>query len=253
MYRVLIVEDEKQIREGLRQLIENLIGGFKIAGVAVNGKEGLELARALRPDIIITDIRMPVMDGLEMISSIREQFADVDIYILSGYEEFEYAKQALRYRVTDYLLKPISRIELAQTLERYKEKRQAQHIQEEERTAGTENRDGKAGASRSSRKIIREVKEYVQQHLDQNITLQEVAEKVYLNAQYLSYLFKCETGQNYGEFVTEERIGKAKLLLKDTNLKIREISVMCGYTHEKYFMSVFKQHAGVTPSQYREL
>jgi len=247
MYRVLLVEDEKQIREGLRQLIENLIGGFKIVGEAANGKEGLELARIERPDIIITDIRMPVMNGIDMISGIRGQFSDIDIYILSGYEEFEYAKQALKYRVTDYLLKPISRIELAQTLKRYKENQQAKNLKEWCTEDGTTE-----GTSHNSRKIIREVKEYVQQHLDQNVTLQEVAEKVYLNAQYLSYLFKYETGQNYVDFVTEERMNKAKMLLKDTNLKIREVSVMCGYTHEKYFMSVFKQNVGVTPSQYRE-
>ena len=105
--RVLIVEDEIRIRNGMANLIEHHTE-HTVIGEAQNGQEGLEMALLYMPDLIITDIRMPVMDGLEMMRKLREQDGDWHFVILSGYSEFEYAKKAIRYGADDYLIKPLA-------------------------------------------------------------------------------------------------------------------------------------------------
>lgn len=245
-YRVLLVEDEERIRSGLKQLIETIIGGFRVVGEAASGKEALDWLRRAEADLIVTDIRMPGMSGLEMVARIREDAPDLPVVILSGYEDFEYAKQAIRYQVTDYLLKPVSRTEFAGVLNRIAERLHVSHADERE----DEETGLQQGGDR--RLIIRKIKELIRERLDESLTLQDVAETVYLNPQYLSYLFKAETGRNFCDYLTEERINKAKRLLKETNLKIREVAVLCGYPHDKYFMTVFKQATGYTPSAFRD-
>ncbi|MEK3884571.1 response regulator [Paenibacillus sp. PL2-23] len=244
VYKLFLVEDEAIIRSGLKQLIEEVIGGFQVIGEAANGREALEALESRKPDILITDIRMNEMNGLEMIRRLRERCPELDILILSGYADFEYAKQAIRYGISDYLLKPVDRVELTQALEQFKRKRRQlepgveQTREDEEATQG--------------RQLIRRVKELVAARLDQEISLQYMAEQVHLNHQYLSVLFKNETGQNFSDYVTQCRMNKAKQLLKETNLKIYEVAQLSGYASSKHFMAVFKDSVGVTPSQYRD-
>ena len=104
--RVVVVEDEIRIREGIQGLLEMM--GHEFAGAAENGKEGLELIQRLCPDLVIADIRMPEMDGLEMLRNMRQKGIRIKVIILSAYSEFSYAKQAMKLGVTEYLLKPIS-------------------------------------------------------------------------------------------------------------------------------------------------
>lgn len=243
MMNVMLVEDEETIRKGLKRLVEQTIGGFRVIAEACHGKEALELLHVKQPDLIISDIRMAEMDGLEMIRRIRERYQDIHLIIISGYAEFEYAKQALRYGVADYLLKPIDRVELAQVLDKFRKASQT-----EAGASGKEpDEEGKQG-----RALIRRVKELIEERLDQEISLQLIADQVHLNHQYLSVLFKSETGQNFSEYVTRRRIDKAKRLLAETNLKIYEIAQLSGYMSAKHFMSVFKSMEGATPSEYRE-
>lgn len=243
MIKVMLVEDEETIRKGLKRLIEETIGGFRVIAEAGNGKEALELLHAKQPDLVISDIRMAEMDGLEMIKRIRERHQELHLIIISGYAEFEYAKQALRYGVADYLLKPIDRVELAQVLDKFRKvKQQGGNVASKE--ADEEGRQ--------SRALIRRVKAMIEERLDQEISLQLIADQVHLNHQYLSVLFKTETGQNFSEYVTRSRIDKAKQLLAGTHLKIYEVAQLSGYMSAKHFMSVFKSMEGTTPSEYRE-
>ncbi len=242
MHKLFLVEDEAIIRAGLKQLIEEVIGGYQIVGEAANGKQALEALKGTQPDLLITDIRMNEMNGIDMVGRIRDHQPDLPIIILSGYAEFEYAKQALRYGISDYLLKPVDRIELTQALDKIKRKLETSSLASE--TADEE--EGQSG-----RQLIRKVKELVAERLDQEISLQYMADQVHLNHQYLSVLFKSETGQNFSDYVTVSRMNKAKQLLKDTNLKIYEIAALSGYMSAKHFMAVFKDTVGMTPSQYR--
>jgi two-component system response regulator YesN len=243
MYKLILVEDEVIIRKGLRQLIEHVIGGFEVVGEAGNGREALELLKSVPPDLLITDIRMDEMNGIEMIKKIRVQYPNLYILIISGYADFEYAKQAIKYGISDYILKPVDRIEVTQALDNFRRKHKSHDthallIEEDEVDQG--------------RQLIRKVKELVMERLDQEISLQVIADQVHLNHQYLSALFKSETGQNFSDYVTHCRMNKAKQILKETNLKIYEVAVLSGYVSSKHFMAVFKDVVGKTPSQYRE-
>lgn len=244
MYKVFLVEDETIIRKGLKQLIEGVIGGYQVVGEADNGKTALEALKTVRPDLLITDIRMNEMNGLEMIKRLRAHYPDLYVLILSGYADFEYAKQAIKHGISDYLLKPVDRVELMQALDSFKRRAKSR---EEPAPAGEEDEEARRG-----RGIIRRVKELIAERLDQEISLQSMAEQVHLNHQYLSVLFKNETGQNFSDYVTQCRMNKAKAHLRETNLKIYEVAALSGYVSAKHFMAVFKEVVGMTPTQYRE-
>lgn len=244
MYKVLIVEDELVIASGLRRLIGEVARGFAVCGEARNGREALAFMKEQPPDVIVTDIRMKEMQGLELIERVRAQYPHMPILIISGYDDFEYVKGALRWKVIDYLLKPVDRVELAKALDRIRQELDGQR--------GVAEQEGRSGEAEAERPLIRRIKQIIQERLDQEITLQYVAEQVHMNHQYLSTLFKTETGTNFMEYVTEQRIERAKELLRDTNLKIYEIARLSGYANAKHFMTMFKQSVGVTASEYRD-
>jgi YesN/AraC family two-component response regulator len=241
MIEVLLVEDEEVIRKGLKKLVEEVIQGFRVAAEAANGRQALEYLMLKQPDLLVTDIRMGDMTGLDLIKRAREHYPALPILIISGYDDFEYAKQALRYGVADYLLKPVDRLELAMFLNRLKQLKHADNPTEPVKTV----------EDKESRQIIRRVKELIHQRLDQSISLHSVAVEVNFNPKYLSDLFKAKTGQSFSDFVTEVRMSRACQLLKETNLKIYEIAVLCGYSNAKHFTVAFKQHTGLSPTEYR--
>lgn len=121
MYRVVIAEDEDIIRKGLVYSIPWADMGCTVVGEATNGVEGVALIQRLEPDIVVADINMPILDGLGMIRQTYEQY-DYSAIILSGYSNFEYARTAIRYGVTGYLLKPLKREDLAEAIRDAKEK-----------------------------------------------------------------------------------------------------------------------------------
>jgi two-component system response regulator YesN len=240
MLKVIIVEDESNIRQGICDLIENVVGGFTVVGQAANGIEAMELMRSRVPDLLITDIRMREMDGLELIKRIHYRHAEMKILIISAYNEFEYAQQALRYGASEYMLKPINRLQFTHFLSKLQDESILRNTLQESANALSE------------RQIIRSVKEWIHNNLQEQITLQKVASEVYMNHKYLSVFFKSETGINFSDYVEQCRIAKAKKLLKASRLKIYEIAQLCGYASPKHFMVVFKQVAHLTPTEYRD-
>jgi len=251
MYKVLLVEDETVIRQGLRELIGRSTGQFEVTGEAANGVEALEYLKCELPDLLITDIRMREMDGLTMVAQVREIYPSLPIVIISGYGEFEYAKKAIAYGVCNYLLKPIERLELVATLDKIK-----LALDRERGITATAPSTGQVSEAAQpggdARKIIRDVKELVKMHIDGDLRLQTVAGKVHLNATYLSQLFKAETGMNYSEYVSDARMERAKWLLAHTQLKIYDVARLSGHQSPKHFMLVFKQQTGWTAGEYRD-
>ncbi|MFZ7944791.1 response regulator transcription factor [Neobacillus sp. 19] len=228
---VLIVEDEAIIRQGLKVLLEQVMGGFQVIE-AKSGEEGVLLFHQRLPHLVVTDIRMGGMDGLTFISKVRQISKEVPIIILSGHSDFEYARTAMRYGITDYLLKPINRVELSETIS----------------TIFKETKADSANVSRQFQEIL----QFVDDHLGREITLKHIAEHVYLNPQYVGQLFKSELGMTFTEYITEERLKKAKKLLKGTSLKVYEVAQLSGYKSPKHFMTVFKQETGMTPVEFRK-
>ncbi|MFB9276539.1 response regulator transcription factor [Cohnella cellulosilytica] len=244
--KILLVEDEVKIRQGLRSLVESILPGQAELAEAANGREAWERLKTQDGvDLVITDIRMNEMDGIELLKRAQQAYPDIVFVIVSGYDEFVYAREALRHGVADYLLKPIDRVEMARVLTRIRDKLAAR---KGERAEGDPN----PGGEDNERLIIRKVKELVNDSLDRDISLQFLAERVYLHPKYLSDMFKRETGQNLSDYVTERRMNRARKLLKETALKIPDIAELCGFANHKYFRALFKQQTGATPTEYRE-
>ncbi len=240
----MLVEDEELIRKGLKKLVEEIIGGFTVVAEAENGRQALEAFKNTLPDLIITDIRMKDINGLELIERIREQYSGVQFIIISGHNDFEYAKKAIHYGVSDYLLKPIDTVELTRSLERIKRPTGEKAPEPAVPSADL------SGPSTYESQIIQKVKQIILSRLDEDLSQQYLAEQVNLNHQYLSTLFKSVTGQKYIDFVIEAKIGRARKLLLETNLKIYEIALLSGYPNVKHFNNIFRQIVDLSPTEY---
>ncbi|KIL38936.1 AraC family transcriptional regulator [Gordoniibacillus kamchatkensis] len=250
--KILLVEDEDIIRTGLKSIIAQLSGDFEVAGEAAHGKEALDYLQKEMPDLIVTDIRMREMDGLTLAAKVRERYPHMPILIISGHGDFEYARQAIRYGVSDYLLKPIDRLAFVTALENVRRRLEPALAARPGQAESENDAEERTVKGDDGRRLIRKVKEYIQANPDKDLRLQTLAEVVNLNPAYLSQLFKQETKVNLSDFITEVRIDRAKYLLANTDLKIYDVARLAGYQSPKHFMLVFKQLAGTTPGAYRE-
>ncbi|RXZ82505.1 response regulator [Paenibacillaceae bacterium] len=246
MYNLLLVDDEADTREALSNYFPWHDVGFQIVGQAGNGKEALELlARAEQPiDVILTDIKMPVMSGIELAEAVYEQKRPVQVIFLSSYREFEYAQQALTYRVKNYILKPAKYQVLLDVFGKIREEMQAaQEISAPARNNEDAHLQDEGG-------IISKIKAYIRDGYKE-ATLEDAAKQVHLNANYASYLFKKKTGQNFSEYLIQVKMEAAAKLMLNNHFKTYEISEMVGYSNAKNFTRTFKSFHGKTPSEYR--
>ncbi len=230
---LIVVEDEFRIRDGLSRLIQRLNMGVKVIGEAENGLEGLKMIQDLQPDIVITDIRMPKIEGLEMIRKAREMNIGCTFIILSGYAEFRYAQTAISYGVTDYLLKPVTISDVKKLLEKLNP--------QEEAVAET---------SEEYSDLVNIIMNAVKRDYATRISLSTYAEEYKVTPQYISMLFTKETGMTFSAYVRKIRMEKAKELLLTTDMKIYEVAVAVGYPEQKYFSKVFKEYTGVSAKQF---
>lgn len=373
-YRVLIVDDEPGIAQGLEFLVEHIMPECRVIGIAMDGAEGIEKALSAKPDIILSDIRMPDMDGLEMIRRLRALGSSARFIILSGHAEFEYARTAISLGVKEYLTKPVDEDALLKALRsvcRCVEeafRMQAQTFEMEhalveytlkdilmgnvptqdvharlkahsfpvsaegyacivvemnneidlvelkrivdveldfcqerialthsERTAiiviahcvpedkliealgeiHTQISPARMGVGRTQKcveeirasyteaqqrldkisarpDIIEEAKAFIHKNYTKNISLNDIAEQLFINPYYFSQLFKKKAGQNYHDYLISLRVTRAKRLLEETDLKLYEICELIGYKDVKHFNRIFGRIAGCTPSAYRK-
>ncbi len=260
MIRIVVVEDESLVRKGLVMTTpwENI--ECQVVGEAENGVDGLELIKKVKPDLVITDIKMPVMGGIEMIRALKEEM-DLEFLVISGYSEFEYAKQAVKLGVRDYLLKPIDDLELQQVISgivaQIKEKKRIQKINDN----FSEFDHSKIrlfqeylfeNETSSKEYYIREAITYLKSHYQKDINIKEVACYLHISESYLSRLFKNELNHTFGDYLTNFRIKKAIELLKDKTVKIYEVSCLVGYDDSRYFSVLFKKYVGLTPTEFRD-
>ena len=244
MYRVMIVEDEKIIRTGIVSIINRFGNGLSVSGEYSNAFDAWEVFKVDPPDIIITDIVMKGMSGLDLLQKIRGSGSVVPVIILSGYSDFYYAQTAIRYNVTEYALKPVNVKQFISVLSKIKE-------QLDKRGASAPNKDNEALDEVTGKKSICRTLEYIKENLDGDLSLSTVAAKVGLSTNYLSMLFRTETNEKYSDYVTKLRIEKACHLLESSDFKIYEIAELCGYNSVNHFIGVFKKVTGFTPSSYK--
>lgn len=352
MIKLVIVDDEKMIREGLANTIPWSDLGVEVVGTAGNGQAALEIIKYKKPHIVLTDIRMPKMDGLQLLKTISEEYPKIKVVMLSGYDEFSYAQQAIKYGATDYILKPVNAEELQKLVKKltqtYAEEvfedlsyiKAKKNIEAElgqyitairsgnrdialsslnkisdkltEQASGDDqfhklylditssvlnalDEDGVKHADKLREEylksfidlfnsasgdelmqwlysftdnisayikenkgdtysnVIKKAMEYIEQHYNEDLSAQKVAEAVYLSPNYFSHIFKKIRKESFTDYLNKIRVEKAKVLLSNNLYKVYEVSDMVGYSDYKYFSSVFKKIVGVSPTQYSEL
>lgn len=249
MMKVLVVEDEEFIRKGLVYTYDWLAAGCVVVGEAKDGESGLEMIQQLSPDIVITDIRMGEMDGLEMIRRGQETNTFYSI-LLTGYSEFEYAKRALTLRVTEYLLKPVDEEKLTAAIDKIREERERQPSAEGEGLAQPLADPESLMKSREINYYVGCALQIIKEQYAQRINIGRVAESIGVSESYLSRKFKEETGSTFVEFLNKYRIRKAAVLLRRGGMRINEIAALVGFEEYKRFSEVFKKYTGMTCSEF---
>ncbi len=241
MYRVLLVDDESIIVEGLRRVVRWADYNCQVVGTACDGEEGARLIRELDPDILFTDIRMPGRDGLSMVAALRSEHPEMQIAILTGYRDFAYAQEAIRLGVTRFLLKPSKMEEIKEALtvmtERLNKQLPAQEEEEQNQNAGSF--------------IVNRALDFMEKNYAQKLTLQAVADCCYVSQWHLSKLLNRYAEKSFYDILNAIRIQKAKELLSDPKLKIGEIGEMVGYADTAHFARTFKKLEGVSANEYR--
>lgn len=245
MIHLLIVDDEGIFRSGLRSLIEEQYEDIMVSEAA-NGLEAMHIILNEHIDGMFVDINMPKMNGLELLETLNEQnVPKIPSIIISGYDSFEYARRAIKNEVCDYLLKPLTPDEAAETVTNLisviKEHREDEII--------IPKRDD---ISEEDSLLIIKIKTYISEHYMDDISIAGIADVLKYNANYISQVFRNETGQKLVEYLRCFRIEKAKELLKNSDMKVTEIGSSVGIPNSQYFCTVFRALAGMTPQDYRE-
>ena len=240
MYSIMIVEDEYLVRQGIASLVNYEQFGMQVIAQAENGIEAWQKFQENPADILLTDINMPQMNGLELAKLVRDQAPKCHIVFLTGYDDFDYARTAIKLGADDYLLKPFSKDDVEEMLAKVQTK-----LDKERKKAQIQNLVDQGQRS--------ELEEAIHARLaDSELSLKNLALQLGFSPSYLSVLIKKELGLPFQDYLIQERMKKAKLLLLTTDLKIYEIAEQVGFEDMNYFSQRFKQVVGLTPRQFKK-
>nr|WP_317426845.1 response regulator [uncultured Blautia sp.] len=255
--RLLIADDEKNIRNGLLSLPWNTIGIQKVYQ-AENGLEALEILEGKQIDIVISDIKMPGLSGLELAEFVQKNSLDTAVVLLTGFSEFEYAQKALRNGVLDYMLKPLRPKDILSTVLKVKETLEKRRYKEkvvEQYEGAANSRDYQEQISWHFRGVNEQAMEILKdmaQNFSQGVSLNSLAEKYHYSVAYLSRMIKKETGFSFSEILNSIRLAQAAELLQKDCGKISMAGEMAGFSDQKYFSQVFKKAFRVSPGEFRK-
>ena len=213
----------------------------------MDGQSALNLIESELPHLVITDIRMPIMDGLELVKNIYFAYPSIKVIILSGFHEFEFARQAIKYAVNDYLLKPVTTEQLSTALTKIK-------LQLGFKFNFTLNLANSKSRNVTPEELVKAVELYIRTNYKNELTLEDIAKSLNFSSDYLSRIYKKSTGKSPLKYLIHLRINEAKrLLTTNLDLDIKTIGELVGYTDQYYFSRIFKQHTEHYPSEYRSL
>lgn len=246
MYKVVLIDDEPIILEGMARGMDWKKWDCKVVGTAENGHEGMRLIEREKPHIVFTDICMANMDGLSMLAGIKSQYEHMQVSILTGYRDFDYAQKAIHLGVSRFLLKPSKMDELEEAMDAM-----TAHLKEfpEEEELISEEREVLDSPSNSF--IVKNALTYIERHYMEKLKLSDVAEHTYVSQWHLSKLLNRQTGQSFSDILNKVRIDKAKELLKDPSLRIGDIAEEVGFLDMAHFSRVFKKVEGISANEYR--
>ena len=254
--KLLVADDERTIRNGLLSLPWESIGIQQVYQ-AENGLTAKEILKEEKIDIIISDIKMPGLSGLELAEYIKECAMDTAVILLTGYSDFEFARRALRNEVFDYMLKPIRPGSILETVRRVKEalerkRYKAEVVRKYETASGSLNFREQIswmfqGVNRQTLEILVDMAE----NFSQGISLNSLAEKYHFSSAYLSRMIKKETGYSFSGILNAIRLAAAVEFLLKNHGKINLICDLVGFSDQKYFSQVFKKTFGCSPGEFR--
>lgn len=236
MYQVIIADDERAIRTGLKIIVDWNALGFEVAGCAANGDEALEMLRGKKIDVLLADIRMPGLDGIGLAQKVRGLQLPTVTILMSGYRDFEYARQAVSIGVREYLLKPIDEHALQELL---------RHVHDE---LDAESRKAEPNEEKV---LIARIRNMIAENYAQNLSLKSIAQQLNYNPAYLGRLFRSQTGSIFRDELNLTRVRHAAELLKTSRLCIYEIAERVGYQDTNYFSRIFHEIYGVSPGEYK--
>ena len=237
--RLLMIDDEKTSFDILKATVD--WKAFDIVPeYAESAADAMEKIKQDLPDIVLTDIMMPGMDGFELIEWIKANSYNCESLILTAYGTFEYARKALDFGVTGFLLKPINEAELKELLNKA-----INNINQNEKQAGHAD---SAGYSLP----VRLACEYIEKNYQENINLNKISNYVSLSKNYFCNIFKKEVGITIWDYLIRIRMEEARKMLLETTQKTYEISEKVGYDDPSYFGRLFKKYTGFTPIEYRD-
>lgn len=240
MRTLLVVDDEMLIADGLHDILQRALEGRMNVICRYSAKAALEAAAEQPVDLLLTDINMPNMTGLELHRAIQERYPECQVIYLTGYSDFGYARTALDQRAFAYLLKGEGDDVVISTVERALETIKERETAEQAPEAG-EGQDWMRG-----------LQEYIRDHLNEDLSLNRLAEVCHFHPAYLSRVYKELTGTTVGDYINKAREEKAGELLRKTRMTVLEISREMGFATDNYFCRWFRKRTGMSPQHYRE-
>jgi len=242
MYRIFLADDETWEIKGMKKIIQEMDLPLLVDGEAEDGIAAWNGLQEKKPDILLADIRMPGLTGLELVQRIRQEEMNTKVVFVSGYAEFSYAQKALRMGVSDYLLKPVEEEELKEALEELMKELDGERESREEEFQGTEE---------NFPFVIQNIIQEIQENFCGELTLKSLADKYYISDSRLSVQLKEQLDMSFPNYLASLRIQKAKELMRARGLSLETIAKMVGFKDYFYFNKVFKKMEGVSPSKFR--
>ncbi|MCC6094213.1 MAG: response regulator [Eubacterium sp.] len=243
MWQVMVADDEEYLLEAMKKLIDWQSMDCQLTFCARNGKQLLDEVKIRRPDIIITDIKMPLVDGMAIAKYAYENLDHTIVILLTGYADFEYAKEAIHYDVSDYIIKTSMLELLPESIK--KAERKLSEIKTSDTAADAEL------IQKNPDDLVTQVRRYIETNYFKKITLMDIASAVHVNRSYISRVYKSRTGNNLFDDISRYKINKAKELILDGHL-IYEVAEQVGFDDVAYFSRVFKKMEGCFPKEYEK-
>lgn len=255
MYNILLVDDEPRTVEALEKNVDWRACGVRKVFKCDSMASAIQLVKTEKPEIMICDIEMPNGSGLQLLEWFNENQVEINCIFVTCHPEFEYMRKAIQLKCYDYILKPINYEEFSRVLKNLiiKMENSEGDISAINKNWGgiTDGQIRELGKTEEERNVEMEVKKYIYDHMVDNISVTDIAEALHFNSQYLMRAFKKKTDMSIVEYITNLRMETAKKILVDTNLPVKEVSGMVGYSDYAYFNRVFKKEVGCSPNQYR--
>lgn len=239
MYKALIVDDEPLMREYLGNNLNEINKEWICEDTASDGVYAIQYLQHKTYDAVITDIKMPAMDGIELSKYLYSNHPNLPIIIITGYNEFEYARAAVKLNVFDYLLKPLRDEELSAALSVIALKN------------NSVNNKNFSPIKANKNTLVSQIQEYLQLHFREGLSLTILADIFNITPSYLSTIFHKEIGEPYSKYLLRLRMETAKALLLNPNSKVQDVAIDVGFSSSKHFGSVFKSYYGISPGEFK--